>query len=166
MTFASAAARGTTRHPLLWVALTLSLVLNLCFVAGALWIRIQGPALPASPAERLQRIGAELALDPQQRQAFERYSETVRTHMQQMRETVEPLMSAAWSELAKPDADQATAARLFDEAGQARRSLQRELLTPTLAFLATLSPEQRAKFVELFHQRPKAGGQPLQSGPH
>jgi uncharacterized membrane protein len=146
--------------------LTLSLVLNLCFVAGALWIRIQGPALPASPAERLQRIGAALALDPQQRQAFERYSETARAHMQQMRETVEPLMSAAWSELAKPDADQVTAARLFDEAGQARRSLQRELLTPTLAFLATLSPEQRAKFVELFHQRPKAWGQQLQSGPH
>jgi uncharacterized membrane protein len=166
VTFASAAARGATRHPLLWVALTLSLVLNLCFVAGALWIRIQGPALPASPAERLQRIGAALALDPQQRQAFERYSETVRTHMQQMRETVEPMMSAAWAELAKPDADQATAARLFDEAGQTRRGLQRELLAPTLAFLATLSPEQRAKFVELFHQRPKAWGQPVQSGPH
>jgi uncharacterized membrane protein len=166
VTFASTAARGATRHPLLWVALTLSLVLNLCFVAGALWIRIQGPALPASPAERLQRIGAALALDPQQRQAFERYSETVRTHMQQMRETVEPMMSAAWAELAKPDADQATAARLFDEAGQTRRGLQRELLAPTLAFLATLSPEQRAKFVELFHQRPKAWGQPLQSGPH
>jgi Spy/CpxP family protein refolding chaperone len=131
-----------------------------------LWIRIQGPALPASPAERLQRIGAALALDPQQRQAFERYSETVRTHMQQMRETVEPMMSAAWAELAKPDADQATAARLFDEAGQTRRGLQRELLAPTLAFLATLSREQRAKFVELFHQRPKAWGQPLQSGPH
>ena len=166
MTLVSTAARGATRHPLLWVAFTLSLVLNLCFVAGALWIRIQGPALPASPAERLQRIGAELVLDPQQRQAFEQYSENVRAHMQQMRDTVEPLMSAAWSELAKPDADQATAARLFDEAGQARRSLQRELLTPTLTFLATLSPEQRAKFVELFHQRPKGWGQPPQRGSH
>ena len=162
MTLVSAAARGATRHPLLWVAFTLSLLLNLCFVAGALWIRIQGPPLPATPAERLARIGAELALDPQQRQAFDQYSETVRAHMQQMRDTVEPMMSAAWSELAKPDADQATAARLFDEAGQARRSLQRELLTPTLAFLATLSPEQRAKFVELFHQRPRSWGQPPQ----
>lgn len=166
MTLASAAARGATRHPLLWVALTLSLVLNLCFVAGALWIRIQGPAMPAGPAERLQRIGTELVLDPQQRQAFELYSENVRSHMQQMRETVEPLMSAAWSELAKPDADPATAARLFDEAAQARHSLQRELLTPTLTFLATLSPEQRAKFVELFHQRPRSWGKPPQGGPH
>jgi uncharacterized membrane protein len=166
VTLASPAARGTARHPLLWAAFTLSLVLNLCFVAGALWIRIQGPPLPASPAERLQRIGTELVLDPHQRQAFEQYSENVRAHMQQMRDTVEPLMSAAWSELAKPDADQATAARLFDEAGQARRSLQRELLTPTLTFLATLSPEQRAKFVELFHQRPKGWGQPPQRGSH
>jgi uncharacterized membrane protein len=166
VTLASTVARGATRHPLLWAALTLSLVLNLCFVAGALWIRVQAPALPASPAERLQRVGAELALDPEQRQAFERYSENVRSHMQQIRETVEPLMSAAWSELAKPDADQATASRMFDEAGQARRSLQRELLAPTLSFLATLSPEQRAKFVDLFHQRPRAWGQPLQSGSH
>jgi uncharacterized membrane protein len=166
VTLASAAARDATRHPLLWVALTLSLVLNLCFVAGALWIRIQGPAMPAGPAERLQRIGTELVLDPQQRQAFELYSENVRSHMQQMRETVEPLMSAAWSELAKPDADPATAARLFDEAAQARHSLQRELLTPTLTFLATLSPEQRAKFVELFHQRPRSWGKPPQGGPH
>ena len=166
MTFASTAAGGTTRRPLLWVALTLSLALNFCFVAGALWTRFQPPAPLASPAERLQRVGAELALNPQQRQAFERYAETLRTHMQQIRETVEPLMSAAWSELAKPDADQATAARLFDEAGQARRSLQRELLTPTLSFLATLSPEQRAKFIELFHQRSRAWGQPLQQGSH
>ncbi|MBV8133156.1 MAG: periplasmic heavy metal sensor [Alphaproteobacteria bacterium] len=166
MTLASAATRGATRHPLLWVALTLSLVLNLCFVAGALWIRIQSPAVPVSPAERLQRVGTELALDPQQRQAFEQYSEIVRTHMLQMRETVEPLMSAAWAELAKPDADQATAARLFDEAGQARRGLQRELLVPTLTFLATLSPEQRARFVELFHQRPRSWGQPPQHESH
>ena len=166
MTLASAAARGPARHPLLWVALALSLALNLCFVAGALWIHIQAPALPARPAERLQRIGAELQLDPQQREAFMRYTENLRVHMQQMHEKVEPQMSAAWAELAKPDADQATAARLFDEAGQTRRSLQRELLAPTLAFLATLSPEQRAKFVELFHRRPRGWEQPTQRQPH
>ena len=166
MTLASATARGTARHPLLWVALALSLALNLCFVAGAVWIRVQAPALPASPAERLQRIGTELQLDPKQRQAFVRYTEDLRTHMQQMHEKVEPLMSAAWAELAKPDPDQATAARLFDEAGQTRRGLQRELLAPTLAFLSTLSPEQRAKFVELFHRRPRSWEQPPQREPH
>jgi Spy/CpxP family protein refolding chaperone len=32
----------------------------------------------------------------------------------------------------------------------------------TMAFLAILSPEQRAKFVELFHQRPRSWGLRLQ----
>jgi len=141
------------------VALALSLVLNLCFIAGAVWVHIHEPALMMSPEERFHRIGAELALDPQQRQTFERYSETFRVDMQRMRESVDPLMSAARTELAKPDADEATVTRLFDEAAQARRGFQRELIAKTLAFLAILSPEQRAKFVELFHQRLKPWGQ-------
>jgi Spy/CpxP family protein refolding chaperone len=48
----------------------------------------------------------------------------------------------------------------FDQAAQARRGFQREMVTTTLSFLATLSPEQRAKFVQLFHQRPRSWGQP------
>jgi len=159
VTFASAVSRRVTRQPLLWVALTLSLVLNLCFIAGAAWIHIQGPSPPMTPEERIQRIGAELALDPQQQQAFDRYTEAVRIHMQSMREAVDPLMSAARTELAKPDADEATVTRLFDEAAQTRRGFQRELIAKTLSFLAVLSPEQRAKFVELFHQRLRPWGQ-------
>jgi Spy/CpxP family protein refolding chaperone len=153
VTFTSAVTRRVTRQPLLWVALTLSLVLNLCFIAGAAWIRIQGPSPPTSSEERFQRIGAELALDPQQQQAFNRYSEAVRGQMQRMREAIDPIMGAARAELAKPGADEATVVQLLDEAGQARRGFQRELIGMTLSFLAILSPDQRAKFVDLFHQR-------------
>jgi Spy/CpxP family protein refolding chaperone len=160
VTFVSTARRGATRQHLLWVALTLSLVLNLCFVAGALWARIQGPPAPFNIEDRLQRVASELKLDPQQRQNFDRYSETVRAHLQQMREAVEPLMNGAWSEIAKPDADEATVMRIFDEAAQARRGFQREMITTTLSFLGTLSPDQRAKFVQLFRQRPRSWGQP------
>jgi uncharacterized membrane protein len=158
VTFASVLSRGVTRQSLLWVALTLSLAVNLCFVAGAVWIRLHGPVLPMSSEERFQKLGAELALDPQQQRAFDRYAEAVRIHTQQIRQTVEPLMSAARTELAKPDADEATVVRLFDEAAQARRGLQRELLGKTLSFLAVLSPEQRVKFVEVFHHRLKSWG--------
>ena len=118
MTFAAQVTRKVTRQPLLWVALTLSLVLNLCFIAGAAWIRIHGPAPPTTAEERFQRIGAELALDPQQQQAFDRYTEAVRIHMQRMREAVDPLISAARTELAKPNGDEATVVRLVDEAAQ------------------------------------------------
>jgi len=57
-------------------------------------------------------------------------------------------------EMTKPDADEVSVVRLFDEAGQTRRGFMRELAPVTLSFLATLSAEQRAKFVELIRQKP------------
>jgi len=154
VTIASQAARSGTRQQLLWMLVALSVALNLFFIIGALWIRMHGPPVPMSAAERLQRIGTELSLDPQQQGAFNKYSETVRTRMQLMHKTVDPLMGKAWEEIAKPEADEANVVRLFDEAGQTRRSFMRELAPNTLSFLATLSPEQRAKFVELIRQKP------------
>jgi uncharacterized membrane protein len=155
VTAASLAAHsGARRQQLLWVLLALSLALNLCFIGGAFWIRIHGPPPPMNAEERLERIGAQLELGPQQKQAFAQYAQAVRTRMQDMHKAVDPLIRAAWSEVAKPDADEAKVLQLFDEAGQTRRTFLRELAPITLSFLATLSPEQRAKFVELIQQRP------------
>jgi Spy/CpxP family protein refolding chaperone len=156
VTAASVALRPGSRQHLLWVVLILSLALNLCFIAGALWIRVQGPPHPMSPEQRLQQIEPQLALDPQQKAAFDQYAQTVRLRMQSMREAIEPLDGNAWSELAKPDADQAKVMQLFEQAGEQRRAFRRELGTATFTFLAKLTPEQRAKFVELARQRPWA----------
>ena len=156
MTAASVALRRGSRQHLVWVVLILSLALNLCFIAGALWIRVQEPPLPMSPEQRLHQIEPQLALNPQQKVAFDEYARTVRSGMQSMREAVEPVVADAWSELAKPDADEAKVMLLFDQAGDQRRAFRRELGTATFAFLAKLSPEQRAKFVELARQRPWA----------
>ena len=156
MTAASVALRRGSRQHLVWVVLILSLALNLCFIAGALWIRVQEPPLPMSPEQRLHQIEPQLALNPQQKVAFDEYARTVRSGMQSMREAVEPVVANAWSELAKPDADEAKVMLLFDQAGDQRRAFRRELGTATFAFLAKLSPEQRAKFVELARQRPWA----------
>jgi len=109
-----------------------------------------------SPEQRLHQIEPQLALNPQQKAAFDEYARTVRSGMQSMREAVEPVVANAWSELAKPDADEAKVMLLFDQAGDQRRAFRRELGTATFAFLAKLSPEQRAKFVELARQRPWA----------
>jgi Spy/CpxP family protein refolding chaperone len=46
--------------------------------------------------------------------------------------------------------------QLFEQAGEQRRAFRRELGTATFTFLAKLTPEQRAKFVELARQRPWA----------
>jgi Spy/CpxP family protein refolding chaperone len=156
VTAASVALRPGSRQHLFWVVLILSLALNLCFIAGALWIRVQGPPLPMSPEQRLQQIEPQLALNPQQKAAFDEYTRTVRSRMQSMHEAIEPQVANAWSELAKPDADEAKVMQLFDQAGDQRRAFRRELGTATFTFLTKLSPEQRAKFVELARQRPWA----------
>ena len=156
MTAASVALRPGSRRHLFWVILVLSLALNLCFIAGALWIRVQGPPLPMSPEQRLQQIEPQLALNPQQKAAFDEYARTVRSRMQSMHEAIEPLVANAWSELAKPGADEAKVMLLFDQVGDQRRAFRRELGTATFTFLTKLSPEQRAKFVELARQRPWA----------
>jgi Spy/CpxP family protein refolding chaperone len=109
-----------------------------------------------SPEERLQQIEPQLALDSQQKAAFDQYARTVRSRIQSMHEATEPLVGKAWSELAKPDADDAKVMQLFDQAGEQRRAFRRELGTATFAFLTKLTPEQRAKFVELARQRPWA----------
>ena len=156
MSIASVALRPGSRQHLFWVVLTLSLALNLCFIAGALWIRLQGPPPPMTPEQRLQQIEPQLALDSQQKAAFDQYARTVRSRMQSMHEAIEPLVADAWLELAKPDADDAKVMQLVDQAGDQRRAFRRELGTATFTFLAKLSPEQRAKFVELARQRPWA----------
>src|SRR5262249_31736905 len=96
----------------------------------------------------------QLQLDPQQKDAFTKYSEAVRANMQAMHTAVDPLMTKAWSEVAKPDADAATVVQLFDEAGRTRRGFMHELAPITLSFLGKISPEQRTRFVELTRQRP------------
>jgi Spy/CpxP family protein refolding chaperone len=156
VTAASVALRPGSRRHLFWVILILSLALNLCFIAGALWIRVQGPPLPMTPEQRLQQIEPQLALNPQQKAAFDEYARTVRSRVQSMHEAIEPQVANAWSELAKPDADEAKVMQLFDQAGDQRRAFRRELGTATFTFLTKLSPEQRAKFVELARQRPWA----------
>jgi Spy/CpxP family protein refolding chaperone len=147
-----AASRPWPYRRLVLAVLAVSVALNLFFVAGAAWTHIQSPP-PWSYEERYQRIASELDLNPQQRSSFDRYAAALRTRGENMRQQVAPLTAAAWAEAAKPDADPAQVLRLFDEALDKRRQFQHAALANMLDFLATLSPEQRSKFVTLSRER-------------
>jgi uncharacterized membrane protein len=142
------AASGSPRRPFFWVLLTVSLTLNLFFVAGAMWIKVHHPE-PMGPVARMRYVASQLNLDPQHQRAFERYFRTLRARLRLMHAEVQPLVNDAWNELAKPDADEAKVMQLFDEASDKRRAFRRELTKSTLAFLETLTPQQRQKFIEL-----------------
>lgn len=154
---AAAAAPGAARrreHSRLLIAvLVISLVLNLCFIAATVWFRLHAPPAGRNLAERYQEIASQLDLDAQQRAAFDRYIAAMRSRADQMRQETDPLMAAGWDELAKPQPDEAKVTQLFDQAAEKRRGFQHDATAQTLTLLATLSPEQRAKFITLMRER-------------
>jgi uncharacterized membrane protein len=158
VTAITAAVRRPTRHYLLRIVLALSLALNLCFVGGAVWTRMREPPPHPGIAQRLRQIEAKLALDPQQRQAFNRYTATIEDRLRVMRRQIGPLIGNAWAEMANPQANPADVMRIFDRVRTERRIFDQDLTTATIAFLARLSPEQRQKFVTLIH--PRIAGRP------
>ena len=150
-------ATGIRQH--WWKALlAVSLALNFCFVAGAVWVRIHPPSF-SSPMQRLDQMAGELGLNPLQKRAFEQYAQGMRERMRAMHKVIQPALAGASAEIANPQADEAKVMRYVDDAAQQRHGFMRDMTTMTLTFLSTLSPEQRAKFVELVfrqHQRPWA----------
>lgn len=149
----ASAAGGWPYRRIVLAVLAVSLVLNLFFVAGAVWTRIQAPPPSRGFEQRYQQMGTQLDLDPQQRAAFDRYVAAMRARGDNMRQQVAPLMAAAWEEAAKPHVDTTQALRLFEEASDKRRQFHHEAIAQTLDFLATLSPAQRARFVALSRER-------------
>lgn len=147
------ATRGWPRQRLLVTLLAISAVLNLFFVAGALWTRMHPPAAWPSPQQRYQQMAAELDLNPQQRIGFDRYVAAMRARTETMHQEIRPLVGSTWDEIAKPDADLGKITARFDEASEKWRRFQHEGTAQTLDFLSILSPEQRAKFVAIARER-------------
>ncbi|MGD9616928.1 MAG: periplasmic heavy metal sensor [Alphaproteobacteria bacterium] len=150
MSMPGAAARriGWPRSGILVSVLAVSLVLNVLFVAGAVWGRIDQPA-PRGLDQRFERIGAQLALDPQQKAAFDGFIAEMRGRRDKMQRQVVPLYRAAWDAAGKPTLDAAEIMRSFEVAFDERLELSRETTARMVDFLRTLSPEQRARFVRL-----------------
>lgn len=145
---ADVAGKATPRSRLLWVALAVSLTLNIFFIAGLVWSQVSPPPFP-TPAERLAQTEKELNLSGDQRDAFQRFVTEVRERTRHLRETNKPILDRVWDELAKPQPDQDVIARLVDEATENRRVYQKDMSAVLAQFLAALSPEQRNQFIDL-----------------
>jgi Spy/CpxP family protein refolding chaperone len=152
---AEAAARLGGRHRLVWVALALSLTLNVFFLAGLVWSKMAAEQ-PMSPAQRFQELGRELALDPKEGALFETFGRTVRDRGRALRQANEPLLERIWAELAKPNPDEALIAGLLEQASENRRAFQKATATALTDFLRALTPEQRAQFADLARRRQDA----------
>ncbi|HEX4192566.1 MAG TPA: periplasmic heavy metal sensor [Stellaceae bacterium] len=137
------AGRGGRR--LLWIALVLSLTLNICFLAGLAWMHVHAPP---PPIVRMQHFGESLKLNPAQHQAYEQFLRTLRLRGRFVRESNQPLIENLWNEIAKPTPDTSEIAKLADQINSNREGLQREASTALDTFIKTLTPEQRALLAE------------------
>ena len=137
---------GVSRHRLLAGALAVSVALNLCVIVGAMWSRYGAPE-PMTATERFRNLEASLNLNDHQRTAFEAYVAATRARTAQLRKDIEPLLDASWGEIAKPQPDEAAILQALNEASSRWRTSQRETIAATVALLATLDADQRAKFI-------------------
>jgi uncharacterized membrane protein len=151
MTMAAEAAIGAKRHGHgLWVALALSVTLNVFLVGGLVWAML-GTERMGPPTQRFLAIGRSLDLNDGQRAALKSFATTAREASRTLRDGNSPLMQQIWTEMAKPSPDTAAISRYADAATQNRRVYQTSMTNGLLTFLATLSPEQRSRFATLAH---------------
>jgi Spy/CpxP family protein refolding chaperone len=146
-------ARRSPRRRLVAALLAVSLALNLFFIAGAVWTDINPPPQTVGFDQRFRAMAAQLALSPQQQVAFARYEAAMRSGREALHRQVRPLIDAVRQEIAKPQPDVGRIRQLLDEAAVAHRAFQRQAVTATLAFVATLTPAQRSTFVAIERQR-------------
>jgi uncharacterized membrane protein len=141
-TIADSRPKAGWRGRLVWLALALSLTLNVCFLGGLAWMRVHAPP---PPLMRMRALGQSLNLNDDQRQAFEQFLRTIRLRGRFVRETNQVLIGNIWTEIAKPTPDDASIAKLDDQVDGNRETLQREVSTALDTFIKTLTPEQRAQ---------------------
>jgi uncharacterized membrane protein len=152
---AESGRRTGWRGRLVWVALALSLTLNVFFVGGLTWMKLSArPNL--TPIERMEHVVQALNPTDDQRLAFEQFLRVVRLRGRFLRETNQPLLEKVWAEMAKPTPDDDAVAKLSAEVDKNRQAFQQELAGALQGFIKTLSPDQRVKFADVT----KAGGDP------
>lgn len=127
--------------------LAVSIALNICVVAGALWSHANAPPRPPTMTERFHQLAETLDLTPVQRKAFDAYVAATIARSDRLRQDIEPMLDGAWGEIGKPDADQAQVMQLLDQVSDRRRAYQHEMVEATLRLLGGLTPEQRSKFM-------------------
>lgn len=136
------------RGRLVWIALALSLTINVFFVGGLLWVRIHGHSFPP-PLERIEHLVRPLGLTADQHAAFEQFLRVIRIHGRFTRETDRSLQDQIWIEIAQPTPNNGTLSRLTDQVYANRQVFQKEASGALMNFIKTLNPAQRAKMARL-----------------
>ena len=141
---------------LVWILLGVSLAANLFIAAGALY-SFYGAGGQDHRGWRtkvsVEDVAERLALSPAQSAALEALREEARNRPRPNREDREGRRAAFLAELAKPEFDRAGMHALMAERMEGRQERILDRAGALHGYLATLSPEQRAGFLEMAGER-------------
>jgi uncharacterized membrane protein len=157
MTAAAEASHSAQRRAwALWIALALSLTLNVFMLGGLFWSMFAPPRPALAPAERLVAAARTLDLDPSQQSALEQFDMNSRDIHRTLVRSNAPVFRQLGAEMVKPQPDPAVIQKLSDQAIDNRRVFQRDMTANLMKLLATLSPDQRQRFADIAMHRPGA----------
>lgn len=147
-----AAGTPPSRRRWLIVVVAVSVALNMFFIgvmAGHMHGRHPHPPPPppgqfGQQRERFDRIIVDLGLNDAQKAAFQQFQTVMRQHGTAMRTAI----AAAWAKIADPATTPDQIPALLDGMVKNRTDFQQDLTGAMGKFLATLTPKQRAEFIE------------------
>ena len=137
----------------LWLLLIASLALNVFFVGGALYYRSMAGHLRGSPEARIEFLRDRLNLTDMQVDELG----NLRRTMQELREGREESRAERrrelWALMVEPELDRDALRAIMLKAQDERMERWMEMAEIMHGYLAKLSPEQRAAFVEMAQDR-------------
>lgn len=141
------------RSKVLWFLLAASLALNVFFVAGVLYPRLMGHPHPPQGGDPIARAAEEFSLDAGQTEALTALRGRMAERLAAGREGRESFQAIILEALSEPAFDRAALAQAL----AARRAQGDDMIVDMAedlhGFLAGLSPEQKAAFLERARER-------------
>ncbi len=135
-----------------WVLLAISMALNVFFVAGALYTRDVATTLQSDPEARIALLADRLSLTPGQVEDLKALRSRLRERRTAMLPKFDELRGRMLDEMAKDTFDRAAVLKAFDNSREVRQGFITGVAEELHAYLATLSPEQKTKFLGLARQ--------------
>lgn len=135
------------RRKLPWILLAISVVANLFFAAGAIY------TLSARDDSVVEQVSRDLDLTPAQNQGLLALRQGIAARREAITGTRGGLRDALLSEVGRPTFDGERVAALVDDWSTQRRAYFVDVARDLHAYVATLTPGQREKFLELARDR-------------
>ncbi len=135
------------RAKLPWILLAVSVVANIFFAGGAIY------TLYGRGDSAIEQVTRKLDLSPAQRQGLLALREGAADRRAATTGTRGGLREALLAEIASPTFDRDRVAALVEDGSAQRQTFFVSMAQDLHAFVATLTPEQREKFLELAQKR-------------